>query len=447
MKIAYVTSVYPSVSQRFIVREVEALRARGVEIGLFCVRRALPSDIVGSDSERAFAETTAIVPTGICTFLSGMFWGAVTRPVRFGASFFDALMARGGSVIEPVRWLAYWIEAVLLARHLVRGRFEHLHCHFGNAGSNVAMLAARLAGIPFSLTCHGSELREIRRFRLGTKVERAAFVACISHFGRAQLMLACPARLWDKLQIIRCGLSRQDIDSKTLGAAGSLPPVRPANDARADELPVAPQPKRPPELLCVGRLSPEKGHLVLIEALDELQRRGTAFRCTLVGDGPLRPTIESELARRGLSKQVHLTGSLDPGQVDHQYATAGAVVLASFSEGVPVVLMEAMARGIPVVATHVGGIGELVESGVNGLLVHAGDAQALAAALHSILSDADFARSLGARGVQKVRDEFDLDRSADRLLELFEQVTRSHRAKTATGSSTVCLPATKTADS
>jgi glycosyltransferase involved in cell wall biosynthesis len=186
---------------------------------------------------------------------------------------------------------------------------------------------------------------------------------------------------------------------------------------------------------------------VLIEALDELHRRGTEFRCTLVGDGPSRPTIESEIARRGLSQQVHLTGSLDPDQVDRQYETAGAVVLASFSEGVPVVLMEAMARGIPVVATHVGGVGELVETGVNGLLVHAGDAKALAAALHRILSDPEFARAMGARGVQKVRDEFDLERSAERLLELFEQSTRTRRVGASTSSSTLCLPATKTADS
>lgn len=420
MRIAYVTSVYPSVSQRFIVREVEALRARGVEIGLFSVRRALPSDIAGADSERAFAETTAIVPTGLVTFLSGMVWGLFTRPVRLVATMIDAMVSGGGSVIERIRWLAYWVEAVLLARHLVVGSFEHLHCHFGNAGSNVAMLAARLAGIPFSITCHGSELREIRRFRLGVKVERAAFVACISHFGRAQLMLACPARLWDKLQIIRCGLSG---------------PVTPGLNAGTTEL------------LCVGRLSPEKGHLVLIKALDELRRCGTAFRCTLVGDGPLRPTIEAELAARGLSRQVRLTGSLDPAQVDRQYETAGAVVLASFSEGVPVVLMEAMARGIPVVATHVGGIGELVENGVNGLLVPAGDARELADSLHRILSDPEFARTIGARGVQKVRDEFDLERSADRLLELFEQSTRSRRVGALASSSTLCLPATKTADS
>ena len=446
MKIAYVTSVYPSVSQRFIVREVEALRARGVEIGLFSVRRALPSDVVGAEARRAFAETTAIIPMGLATFLAGMLWSAGSRPVRLGATLFEALLG-GGSLIERIRWLAYWIEAVLLARHLVRGGFEHLHCHFGNAGSNVAMLAARLAGIPFSITCHGSELREIRRFRLATKVERAAFVACISHFGRAQLMLACPAKDWDKLQIIRCGLSRKDLGFRISGATGSLLPVRPADHARADELPVAPKPERPLELLCVGRLSPEKGHLVLIEALDELHHRGTTFRCTLVGDGSLRPTIEAELTRRGLSQQVRLTGSLDPEQVDRQYETAGVVVLASFSEGVPVVLMEAMARGIPVVATHVGGVGELVENGVNGLLVHAGDAKALAAALQRILTDAEFARSLGAHGVRKVREEFDQERSADRLLELFEHSTRHPRTRTATNPTTVCLPTTKTADS
>jgi len=420
MKIAYVTSVYPSVSQRFIVREVRALRARGVEIGLFSVRRALPSDIVGPGAERDFAETTPLIPLHLGAALGALLWGAATRPMRLTSAFVEAFFAGRFSLTERCRWIAYLVEAVLLARHLARGGFEHLHCHFGNAGSSVAMLAAGLAGIPFSITVHGSELRETRRFRLAAKTHRAAFIACISHYGRAQLMLACPPSDWEKLHIVRCGLSE---------------PVSPGKNAASADL------------LCVGRLSPEKGHLVFLEALDDLHRRGIDFRCTLVGDGPLRPNIESQLAECGLSERVRLTGSLDPAQVDRQYDAAGAVVLASFSEGVPVVLMEAMARGIPVVATNVGGVGELVQDNVNGLLVPPGDPKALADALARVLQDRSFARALGAKGVERVSGEFDLDRSVDQLQSLFQDAVCGRRPTVAPGKSSVCLPETTTIDS
>lgn len=420
MKIAYLSSVYPSVSQRFIVREVQALRARGVTIGLFSVRRALPSDVVGTEAQRDFAETTSIVPFQFVELFGAMFWALTTRPLRTLSALVEAFFAGSSTLAERFRWLAYFVESVPLTRHLARGGYEHLHCHFGNAGSNVALLAAKLADLPFSITVHGSELREIARFRLAEKTHRAAFIACISHFGRAQLMLACPPRDWDKLQIVRCGLSEPVSPGKNAGTA---------------------------ELLCVGRLSPEKGHLVLLDALTELRRRGIDFRCTLVGDGPLRATIESQLDSRGLTEKVRLTGSLDPEQVDRRYDTAGAVVLASFSEGVPVVLMEAMARGIPVVATNVGGVGELVQSGVNGLLVPPGDTESLTDALARILGDSAFARSLGAKGVERVREEFDLDRAVDRLDTLFQDSVRGHRPIAAGNPTSVCLPKAKTVDS
>lgn len=420
MRIAYVSSVYPSVSQRFIVREVNALRARGVEIGLFSIRRALPSEVVGPEAQGDAAETTWLIPPRVAAVVASFVWAVTTRPIRLIQTFARAVGGRRMLLAERLRWIAYFIEAVLLARHLVRGRFEHLHCHFGNAGSSAAMLAAHIAGLSFSITCHGSELRDVQRQRLPTKVKHASFVACVSHFGRAQLLLGCPPRDWGKLHVVRCGVSDNPPRSPSAGT---------------------------PELLCVGRLSPEKGHLVLLEALGELHREGLDVHCTLVGDGPMRLAIEAAIQRFNLTSVVRLTGSLDPLAVDRLYDAAGAVVLASFSEGVPVVLMEAMSRGLPVVATSVGGIPELVHDGVNGLLVPPGDAAALRDALARLLRDPRFARTLGEKGIERVREEFDLDRAVDRLLKLFEQACPARHAMPATSTKTVCLAQAKTADS
>jgi colanic acid/amylovoran biosynthesis glycosyltransferase len=186
-------------------------------------------------------------------------------------------------------------------------------------------------------------------------------------------------------------------------------------------------PHNPQHILCVGRLSQEKGHFVLIDSLAALCERGCSFTCTLVGEGPLRPLIEDRLADRGLQETVTLTGSLPSDQVLRLYKEADIVVSASFSEGIPVVLMEAMAAGLPVVATRVGGVPELLHHGQSGLLVAPGDALELADAIQWVLENPGPSCSLGNSASQFVRQEFCLDTAADRLVTLFEQAIESRK--------------------
>jgi glycosyltransferase involved in cell wall biosynthesis len=214
-------------------------------------------------------------------------------------------------------------------------------------------------------------------------------------------MVAAAPEHWGKLHLVRCGVSRAD-ESSVVRSVGTT------------------------RILCVGRFSPEKGHLILLDALAELRNKDIDVCCTLVGDGPMRPAIEARAAELRLRGSLVLTGSLDPERVAELYQTATVIVLASFSEGVPVVLMEALARGKPVVATRVGGVPELIEDGRSGLIVAPGDAQALAEALWKIINDPEWAQSLGRNGRQRVRAEFNTDESARQLIELFH---RSHRMR------------------
>lgn len=399
MKIAYLTSLYPAVSHTFVLREVLSLRARGHEIATFSIRKAKDHDVKGQLAESEAAQTRSLVPANAASYAKAFAWFARRR--RFVEVLGFAQSGSDMSLRDRLMWMIYFAEAVQLAHWLVRERFEILHCHLSNAGSNTGMLAAALAGIPFSLTCHGLDMHEPHRFRLATKVERAAFVVCVSEYGKALLKQTTSPAHGSKLQVVRCGLDKIE----------------------ASPMPVHEGPRR---LLCVARLSPEKNHELLLLALSKLKQRGQAFQCTLVGDGPLRSVIEKRIAQLGLSAEVTLTGSLAPEYVAKHYMACDMVVLASSVEGVPVALMEAMAHGRPVVATRVGGVAELVAHERTGLVVTPGDASELAAALSTLLSDRTRAQRMGLAGHELVWQDFGAAQAAERLETLFVGTLRSN---------------------
>ena len=394
MKIAYLVSKYPAVSHTFILQEIQALRARGHEIGTFSVRKAKPADIIDAVAAEEARNTRHLLPANVPAYLIAFLWAFGTRPLRSIACFLTAIATFDISFWQRLRWCYYYFEAVLLAYWLVRDKFEHLHCHFGNNGSNTAWLAARIAGVPFSLTLHGIDIDEPEKFRLRQKIAEARFTVCISKFGKARMMHLCPPKDWHKIRVVRCGLPTPRREG--------VPPI--TGQGR---------------LLCVARLSREKGHLILFDALKQLHDEGLAFTCTLVGDGPVRAILEARVAALGLDRQVVFRGSLPPAEVAKSYEAADAVVLASFGEGIPLVLMEAMSAGRPVVATRVGGIPELVEHGENGYLCAPGNAKDLAAALARLLRHPDRAQELGEAAVKTIAERFNVDASADKHCALF----------------------------
>lgn len=395
-RVAYLVGEYPAVSHTFVLREVAALRAEGLEILTCSIRRTGPEHHRGP-AERAEAEATFNVLDAARSprRLIGAQIAALRRPGLYLRTLRKAWAMRGPGLRAALYQLIYFVEATVLAQHLQRQGVAHLHNHFAQASCTVALLAARLAGIPFSFTLHGpADFTDPRLWRLDAKIADAAFVSCISHFCRSQAMLASPPDHWSRLHIVHCGVEPARYDA---------PPATGKN------------------LLFVGRLTAAKGVPVLIEAMPRIRSAHPDAHLTLIGDGPDRALLERLVRRLDLSKAVTFAGYQSQDEVARTLARTAVFVLPSFAEGVPVVLMEAMAARRPVVATRIAGIPELVEDGVSGRVVVPGDGAALADAVCDILAEPARAAAMGAAGRHKVEAEFDIAQQAVKLAMLFRQ--------------------------
>jgi glycosyltransferase involved in cell wall biosynthesis len=393
-RIAYLVGEYPAVSHTFILREVAALRAGGLEILTCSVRRTGPEHHRGPAEKAEAAATFNLLERARNPLhLIGAQVAGLKHPRRYFGTLARAFGLRGPGLVSAVYQLIYFLEAAVLARHLRDQGVTHLHGHFAQASATVAMLAARLADIPFSFTLHGpADFNDPRLWRLDAKIAAAKFVACISHYCRSQGMLVSPVGDWPKLKIIHCGVE----PGRYVG-----------------------HPAQGKEILFVGRLAAAKGVPVLIEALPQIRGTHPEAHLTLIGDGPERGFLEDRVRRLGLSDAVTFAGYRSQDEVAEALDRAAIFALPSFAEGVPVVLMEAMAARRPVVATRITGIPELVEDGVSGRLVVPGDVTSLASAISDILADPAAAARMGENGRAKVEAEFDIRREATKLAALF----------------------------
>jgi glycosyltransferase involved in cell wall biosynthesis len=395
-RIAYLTGEYPRATDTFIQREVAALRALGFEVVTTSVRRTAPEHIVGPEQAAEQAGTFHILEAARRPLrtLAALAHG-LRRPRRFLGALGLAARTAPPGLRGGLYQAFYFIEALVLAHEMARREVTHLHNHIAKASCTVAMLAARLSDIPFSFTLHGPDIFfEPLTWRLDAKIAEARFVACISDFCRAQAMIFAAPEAWPKLRIVHCGVQPDRY-------AGAPPP-------------------RGARLLFVGRLAAVKGVAVLFDALARVVATRPETRLTLIGDGPERAALEAEAARLGLSDHVSFLGYRSQDAVAEALAAHDVFVLPSFAEGVPVVLMEAMAAGRPVLTTRIAGVPELVEDGVSGRLVPPGNATALAAALEDLLADPDGLAAMGEVGRARVRAAFDVAQEAARLAALIE---------------------------
>ncbi len=388
--VAYLTGVYPAMSHTFIQREVAGLRALGEEVLTCTVRRAPAGHVSGADQEAEARETFCVLEAARRPWRLAVAHLRCLRraPRAWGAALRLAWAIRPPGLRAALWQLFYFAEAGVLADHLRARGARHIHNHFGDSSGTLALLCATMAGIPFSYTMHGPTLfYEPRWWRIDEKTARAAFVACISHFARAQGMLFSDPRHWPRLRIVHCG-------------------VVPAAYGRH------PRTEWGQRMLFVGRLAAVKGLPLLLEAVARLRQAHPGVQLTVVGEGPDRPALEAQARALGLEGAVTFTGAQSPAQVADRLEQSDLLVLPSFAEGVPVVLMEAMASRLPVVATRVGGVQELVEDGESGLLVPPGCVESLVGALDRLLSDPDLCQRMGARGRIRVEAEFDIAREA-----------------------------------
>ena len=396
-RVAYLTGVYPAASHTFIQREIAALRALGAQISIASVRRPAETELIGAEEVAAIDETFYVLeaaknPARLIAAHMRLLAGS---PRLWGRAL--ALMLRTSRPgIRGVLWqLFYFLEAGVLARHLQQNGTTHLHNHFADSSATVAMLAARMADIPFSFTLHGpTELFAPESWHLGEKVAQAAEVICISHFARSQVMLFSDPAHWHKLRIVHCGVTPD-----------RYAVTQPATD-------------RDMKLLFVGRLAPVKGLRVLLEAFEAARARCPGITLTIVGDGEDRGWVEENARRVG---GIEVLGYKSQSEVAEILGQCDVLVLPSFAEGVPVALMEAMVSGNPVIATRVGGVAELVEDGVSGRMVAPGDAQALAQAMVDLAGSAEERRAMGEAGRAKVCAEFDIDKEARWLKAIFDR--------------------------
>lgn len=393
-RIAYVVSQYPASSHTFIRREVDSLRAQGVDIRTFSIRRPSEAELVAPEDRASFDSTHFVLPLSPVAIAKAHAAALVRRPGAYAKLLRLASRHRAPGVRAALWSLFHFAEAVVLAAMLRRAGATHIHNHFANAGATVGMMAADFAGLPWSLTLHGiSETDYPAGLMLGAKLERATFAACVSWFGRAQAMRVTAPDQWDKFAVVRCGL---DLSSTRLAApvARALAPRR--------------------NIVCVARLSAEKGHLGLLDAIAPLDAT-----LTLVGDGPLRAEIDRAVAGLGLGDRVRFAGRLDEGATLDEIARADLLVLPSFMEGLPIVLMEAMALGVPVIGSRVAGVPELIEDGVEGLLFRPGDWSDLRRQIARLLDEPTLGDRLAIAGRAKVEREFDIAQAVAPLLARF----------------------------
>lgn len=399
MRLAYFVNQYPKVSHSFIRREILALEALGLTVLRYALRGwddaslADPADL--AERER----TRFVLQDGMFRLLwEGVRWG-LKHPRRLFDGLRAALAMAHGGDRTTAHHLVALLEAVRLVDWMAADAATHLHAHFGTNSAEVAHLVRALGGPPYSFTVHGSEEWDMpQQLKLREKVRDAAFVVGISSFTCAQLMRWSRPEDWPKLHQVHCGLD---------AAYFNGPPV-PVPDNR--------------RLLCIGRLCKEKAQLLLVDAVAELARRGVAMELVLAGDGEDRALIEARIARHGLAERVRITGWVGGDRIREELLACRALVLASFAEALPVVLMEAMALRRPVIATHVGGIAELVRDKLDGWLVPAGSVGSLADAIeHCLSSDVKALRAMGDRGHERATLRHRADDQAARLAVLFRQ--------------------------
>lgn len=399
MKIAYLVNQYPKISHTFVRREIAALLAKGVQVVRYSIRKS-PETLVDPRDQAEALQTHVLLGGTKVRALAALLTTTFTRPLRFLRALLTTIRLARRSERGLFRHFAYLAEACLLSRLLARQAIHHLHAHFGTNSATVAMLTCELGNISFSFTAHGpEEFDQAAQWSLAEKIEKAVFVVGVSHFGRSQLYRQCDHRLWGKIHVVHCGVDGDLLDLDT----------SPVPHAR--------------KLVSIGRLSRQKGQLLLVEALGQLRRQGLHVQLDFVGDGELRPQLERVIAEQGLSDSVKITGWADGETVRRILDACSAFVLPSFAEGLPVVIMEAMARGRPVLSTYVAGIPELVQPGENGWLVPAGSADALANAVREVVTTPfEILTEMGRRGRARVAEQHDIRRIGQRLAILMQSI-------------------------
>lgn len=393
MRIAYLVTAYPEVSHTFIRREILELERLGNFVARISIRS--PTSRLVDPRDQAELTLTHYIVDSPAPVLIATLRVLALRPLRFAQALSRTIRMAGRSDRGLFRHFAYLAEACRVLEILEQEGIEHLHVHFGTNSATVGLLTRELGGPPWSFTAHGpDEFDAPVALSLRDKVASARDVVAVSTFGAAQLMRWSDPTDWGRILTVRCTVG-SDFD-------GGVQPIDPASKT----------------FVTVGRLSAQKGQLLLLEAFAALLQQGESALLVIVGDGELRARIEARIAALGIGESVRVTGWMRGDEVRAQLLACRALVMASFAEGLPVAIMEAFAAGRPVIATHISGIPELVEPGRSGWLVPAGDRHGLTEAMREALAAPTHALDeMAKRGASRVKERHDTAREVSVLLE------------------------------
>ena len=397
MKIAYLLSQYPTIPHTYLLREIRGLRELGWDIHSVSVR---PPDRPAEallEVERDEATRTFYVLSGGFPALAGdQFRVLFSSPAGYLRGLTCAIRLGGFDLRKCLYLLAYFAEAVRAGRWMLSQGITHFHSHYS---TTVGLLIAKAFPLSWSATVHGSaEFIDPIGFHLPQKIESAAFVCAISSYGRSQMQQLVPYEVWDRIEVSPLGID--------------LSVYRPA---------VFRESPAPYEIVSVGKLVSFKGQHVLIDSVHRLAQEGRDIRLRLVGDGPDRQSLEEHIRKFDLSGRVSIEGWRNQEEVRDFYRQADIFVLASFAEGIPVVLMEAMAMRIPCVATRITGIPELIRDGIDGLLVTPSDTEEMTRALSALIDDTELRRRLAEAGRLRVQEKYQLAANVSRLSDIFRR--------------------------
>jgi len=403
VRIAYFVNQYPKVSHSFIRREILALERLGFEVQRIALR-GWDGELVDKEDRRERTLTRYVLEAGLSALLLALLRTLLLAPGRFLAALALALrMARRAERPLPYH-LACLAEACRMLPWLQSFGATHVHAHFGTNSAEVVMLAHALGGPSYSFTVHGPEEFDKPQFLgIGEKVRRSAFVVAISSFARSQLYRWVEHAYWPKVKVVHCGLEP---------AFYNIAPVPPV---------------AAPRLVSVGRLSADKGQLLLIEAARRLAAKGIHFELVLIGDGKMRAELEALIVKHALGKQVRMTGLVTTERLREEILLSRGLVLPSFAEGLPMVIMEAMALRRPVLTTCVAGIPELIQQNKSGWLIPPGSIDALTAAMEELLSRSpEELRLAGESAHARVVERHSIDIEAAKLAVLFRESCQHH---------------------
>lgn len=394
MKLAYLLGTYPLPSETFVRKEIESLEEFGQPVARFSAR-AWDSQLVDPKDIAEQGRTDYLLAGGQARLFTDALATVLRHPLRSIALLPKAWRLYRNAGRKASVFVAYALQALAFRKRTARLGIQHVHCHFSNNATAIAMLARSLGGPNYSFTVHGpDELVDPKSRSLGMKARGAAFVVAITDYCRGRILAEVPD-VADKVHIIHCGIDPQDF----------------AFD------PAAPDSSR---IVCVGRLCFNKGQRHIPAAVAQVKAEFPNLVIDLLGGGDDEALIREEIARHGVEKQVILHGWATGAQVRETLRQSRALLLPSYAEGLPIVIMEALAVGRPVLTTRITGIPELVDAGC-GWLFEPGDVDAIAEALRGVMHASAAERTaMGAEGRRRVEEGHDLRKCAAQLLGEFK---------------------------